>query len=97
VVGHANPGLQFADAAPNGGPAQARDLRHGDNAPVSLAQGQQSRKQAPLAFIERGNNAVNGFVVSRDFVKQLGMAMWAIALVNRALQLGVRHDCSRLP
>ncbi len=87
MVGRPNPGLQFANAAPNGGSAQAGDLRYGNNATASLAEGQQSGEQAPLAFIERGDDAVNGFVVPRDLVNQSSGAMGTMALGNRLTRL----------
>jgi hypothetical protein len=85
VVGSADTGLKFANATPNGRPAQACDLRHGNNTATSLPQCKQTRKQASLAFVERGNNAINGLVVPRILIKQTRVAMRTTALMNCAI------------
>jgi hypothetical protein len=90
----ANPTPQFSDAASNGGATQASNLGHTQNTTMATPHGQESGKQAPLPFIEHGQDAVDRLMICSDGTLRLSVACRAAALINGPLPFNVEvnHD-----
>jgi hypothetical protein len=83
---------QFGDAASNRRATEARNLGQGEDASMPTPHGQESRKQAPLPFVQHGQNPVDRLVVGSDDTLRVSLANGTTTLMNGPTQLQVCHD-----